>query len=221
VILANSAGVSQKCREFEDWVGEFTPGVDPTMFYPDASAKTTPPRVVFYGRPGNERNGFSLGIEALRRVKHQLGSGVDLVSVGGVYPERSYDLEGVVRNAGVLASMEAVAELYRTSEVGVVFMFTAHPSYQPLEFMASGCATVTNYNPSNNWLLRDGENCVLTPSTVSSVANTICALVEDEQRRHRVVAEGLTTAASLRWEDAWEAISDFLVAPQSACVPPT
>ena len=72
-----------------------------------------------------------------------------------------FGLKGRVRNLGVLSSLDEVAALYRSCDIGLVFMHTKHPSYQPLEFMASGMATVSNINPATAWLLRDGENCLL------------------------------------------------------------
>jgi GT2 family glycosyltransferase/glycosyltransferase involved in cell wall biosynthesis len=219
VVLANSRGVAERCRRFEEWVGYFTPGVDQTLFFPSTEGESSPPhRLVFYGRPRNARNGFALGIEALRRVKAAYGNSVDLISVGAEFEEDVYGLAGVVRNLGVLRSLEEVAALYRTCDVGLVFMYTAHPSYQPLEYMASGCVTITNFNPSNAWLLRDKENCVIAPSTVSGISDAICDLLADDALRRQVARGGVETARNLSWADGFAAIRSFLAQPTPAAL---
>jgi GT2 family glycosyltransferase len=217
-VLANSAGVAERCRQFENWVQSFTPGVDTELFRPDLERTAGPPfRVVFYGRPRNPRNGFELGVEALRLVKADLGDDVDIVSVGGAFDERSLGLDGVLRNAGVLTRMGDVAELYRSAHVGLVFMYSAHPSYQPLEYMASGCATVTNHNPSNAWLLRDEDNCALAAGTVCGVASRVLDVLHDTALHDRIVRGGLETARTeLSWPRAMSAVRDFLRRPAPA-----
>ena len=213
-ILANSPGVAERCRGVEDWVGVFTPGVDRNVFLPEPEREPGPPyRIVFYGRPRNERNGFALGLAALSRVKAELGEAVDIVSVGGEYDEHSYGAGGVVRNLGVLSSLGEVAALYRSCHLGLVFMYTAHPSYQPLEYMASGCVTVSNVNPANGWLLRDRENSLLAPSTVSGVTEAILEGLGDKALRAGLVAGGLATVEELTWEEAYRSARRFLARP--------
>lgn len=213
-LLANSPGVAERCRKFDDLVGVFRPGVDTSMFHPlSDSVQQHVPRIVFYGRPRNARNGFDLGLEALTRVKRKLRDNVDIVSVGAEFDADEYGVSDVLRNMGVLSSLTEVAELYRRSTIGLVFMFTAHPSYQPLEYMASGCATVTNFNPSNAWLLRDGDNCKLAPSTPSGVAESVLQVLSDESLRATIVAGGLKTVEQLAWPDAFAAIRNFLSEP--------
>ncbi len=91
----------------------------------------------------------------------------------------------------MLRSLEEVAALYRSCDIGLVFMHTKHPSYQPFEFMASGMATVSNINPATEWLLRDGENCLLTPPLPTPTAERLRRLVEDPELRARIAAAGL------------------------------
>ena len=203
--IANTPGVASRYAAYGNDVIAFVPGVDRDRFFPEPRRtspedENRPVRIVFYGRPGNPRNGFELGVAALRRVKECFGSSVDIVSVGADYSERDYALQGVLTNLGVLGSLDAVAEQYRIADIGVVFMFTAHPSYQPFEFMASGCATVTNINEANTWLLRNGDNALVAPPTVSGVAGAISDLINDRKLRERIVEGGLSTVESMDWE---------------------
>ncbi len=147
-------------------------------------------RVFFYGRPKTARNAFGLGLAALGRLKENFGGRVEVICAGENWNPAQFGLAGKVRNLGVLGSLDEVAELYRSCDIGLVFMFSKHPSYQPFEFMASGMATVSNINPATAWLLRDGENCLLTPPLPTPTAERLGRLVEDspaagEDRRRR------------------------------------
>ncbi len=212
--IANTIGVARKYQNYSDWIEFFTPGVDTGLYHPAPRPAKAPLRVVFYGRPNNNRNAFNLGIEALRLVKDYFGNKVDILSVGSEWPEHRYGVRGVVRNLGVLSSMEEVAALYRSCDIGLVFMFSDHPSYQPLEFMASGCCTVTNFNPSTKWLLRDRENAFLTGATPANVARCIIDALESSEARQRVVHGGLETVRGVTWEEAFSRIADFVANPR-------
>ena len=111
----------------------------------------------------------------------------------------------------MLGSLDEVAALYRSCDIGLVFMHTKHPSYQPFEFMASGMATVSNINPATAWLLRDGENCLLTPPLPTPTAERLGRLVEDAELRARIAAAGLEEVRRYRWEEqierVWRAIT--------------
>ena len=108
-----------------------------------------------------------------------------------------------IQNLGVLGSLDEVAALYRSCDIGLVFMHTKHPSYQPLEFMASGMATVSNINPATTWLLRDGENCLLTPPLPTPTADRLVRLVEERELRRGSPA-GLEEVRQYRWDDQIE-----------------
>jgi glycosyltransferase involved in cell wall biosynthesis len=66
--IANTVGVARKYRNYSEWVEFFTPGVDTNLYHPAPRDGKDPFRIVFYGRPNNNRNAFNLGIEALRWI---------------------------------------------------------------------------------------------------------------------------------------------------------
>lgn len=213
--LANTPGVGDMYRAYGNDAHYFLPGVDHELFYPSGKRDARPLRIVFYGRPRNARNGFALGVEALIRIKELYGEGVEILSVGADFREAEFGLDGVLKNLGVLSSIREVAALYRSCDIGVVFMFTKHPSYQPLEFMASGCATVSNVNEANGWLLRTGENSVLAPPTVSGVVEAISKVIDDEDLRRLIVAGGLATTAERTWDLELELAYRFVTTGES------
>ncbi|GHG85274.1 glycosyltransferase [Comamonas sp. JC664] len=193
----------------------FEPAVDPALFHARRPERKGPVRVFFYGRPGNERNGFELGLAALARLKRELGAAVDIVTAGAEWHPESYGVRGLVTNLGVLPA-ERTAALYRECDVGLCFMFTRHPSYLPLEMMACGVTVVTNDNPANHWLLRDGENCLLAAPTTSSVLAQLRRAVEDAPLRGRLGASAAERVQRTTWEQQVDAMMDHLLARDSA-----
>src|SRR5882762_2819490 len=84
--IANTNGLGTHLRDSYDMtVKSFEPAVDPKMFYPAADRPLEPVKIFFYGRPRNPRNGFVLGIEALKLIKKQYKQDVRIVSAGGVW----------------------------------------------------------------------------------------------------------------------------------------
>ncbi len=210
--IVNTPGLADVYRSYGNPAVAFVPAVDTHRYHPPAERRdpSDPVRVFFYGRPKTPRNAFGLGMSALVKVKKQYGDRVDVVCAGENWSSGAFGLRGRIRNLGVLSSLDEVAELYRTCDIGLVFMHTKHPSYQPFEFMASGMATVSNINPATSWLLRDGENCLLAPPLPTMVAERVGELVADVALRERIAAAGLDEVRRYRWgeqiERVWQAM---------------
>ena len=202
--LVNSPGLADSYRALGSPAVAFTPAVDTQRFRPPPRRPAEPVRIVFYGRPMTPRNAFGLGLEALKRVKRRHGDGVEIVCAGEDWTPGQYGMSGVLENVGQLGDLDQVAELYRSCHIGLVFMLTRHPSYQPLEFMASGTVTVTNVNPHTEWLLEHDRNALLSPPVPALVAGQISRLVEDPALRDRLAAAGRTTVEALDWEPGFE-----------------
>ncbi|QSQ25077.1 glycosyltransferase [Pyxidicoccus parkwayensis] len=177
----------------------FEPAVDARLFHADRPQRRGPVRVFFYGRPGNERNGFELGIAALARLKRELGGAVEILAAGAEWDAEAYGVRGLITNLGILPA-ERTAALYRECDVGLCFMFTRHPSYLPLEMMACGVTVVTNDNPANRWLLVSGENCLLAEPTSSSVLARLREAVSDGSLRARLGASAAERVRRTTWE---------------------
>jgi glycosyltransferase involved in cell wall biosynthesis len=206
--LVNSSGLADSWRAAGNRAVAFTPAVDAQRYRPPSAPRgpDAPVRIFFYGRPRTPRNAFGLGLAALRHVKARFGGRVEIVSAGEDWSPGQYGVADVLENRGMLEDLDAVADLYRSCDVGLVFMLTRHPSYQPLEFMASGMATVTNRNPHTAWLLRDGETALLADALPSAIATAVGRLVEDAALRERVAATARDEVLAVRWEDQIERI---------------
>lgn len=210
--IVNTPGLADLYRSYDNPAVSFVPAVDLDRYHPPPAPRAPgePLRVFFYARPGSPRNAFGLGIAALTKLKRTYRERVEIVCAGETWNPGQLGLHGQIRNLGVLSSLDEVAALYRSCDIGLVFMHTKHPSYQPLEFMASGMATVSNVNPATQWLMRDGENCLLTPPLPSATAERLGRLVEDAELRARIAAAGLVQVRRFGWEEqierVWRAI---------------
>jgi glycosyltransferase involved in cell wall biosynthesis len=208
--IVNTPGLAEVYRSYGNPAVSFVPAVDVDRYHPADRPRPAggPVRVFFYGRPKTSRNAFGLGIAALAQLKRDHGEQVEVICAGENWSPSQFGLAGQIRNLGVLQSLDEVAALYRSCDIGLVFMFTKHPSYQPFEFMASGMATVSNINSATAWMLRDGENCLLTPPLPTPTAERLGRLVEDAELRARIAAAGLHEVRRHRWEDQIEAVWD-------------
>lgn len=203
--VVNTPGLADVYRSYGNEALSFLPAVDSERFHPPgANRGEGPVRVVFYGRPLTPRNAFGLGAAALRQLKRAHGERVRIVSVGEDWHPGQYGLADVLENVGALNDLNELAELYRGSDVGLVFMLTKHPSYQPFEFMASGVATVSNESAHTRWFLRHEHNALLAPPLPSLVAEQLDRLVRDRGLRERLVANGLGEVSGVRWDEQFE-----------------
>jgi hypothetical protein len=209
--IVNTPGLAEAYRAAGNPAVAFTPAVDPRYAPPAEPRPAGPVRIFFYARPGTPRNAFALGLAALRRVKARFGERVQIVCAGEDWTPGQFGAADLLENVGMLEDLDAVARLYRSCDVGLCFMLTRHPSYQPLEFMASGMATVSNRNPYTAWLLRHEENALLADPLPVLVAEQVGRLVEDADLRTRLAAAGREEVAGRMWEDelerAWGAMT--------------
>ncbi|MFC2025810.1 hypothetical protein ACFLUC_01295 [Chloroflexota bacterium] len=171
----------------------FMPCVDTNVFHPAVShdiMSTTPKTLFFYGRPSVPRNGFELGVQAIKILKTKLGNQVRVIAAGEKWRPRDYDLDGIIENMGLL-NPQKTAELYRTCTAGLVMMFTRHPSYLPFELMASGSLVISNKNPATSWFLQDGENCRLSEVSATCLANVLEESLMDSEAHKRITLSAL------------------------------
>ncbi len=204
--IVNTPALADSYRAHGSPAVAFVPAVDTQRFYPGQRAASGPVRIFFYARPKTARNAFGLGLAALRLVKQRHGDAVQIVCAGEDFSPGAFGVADVLDNLGQLKDLDRVAQLYRSCHVGLVFMLTRHPSYQPLEFMASGVATVTNENPHTAWLLHHEGNALLAPPVPALVAQQITRLVEDPALRERLAQAGRATVEPVRWEDQFERV---------------
>lgn len=202
--IFNSPGLAEATMGRHGMEGfSFVPAVDTSIYFPDFVNKgrgNGKVKLFFYARPANARNAFNLGLMAIQQLVRQFPEKLEVVAAGAKWDESVYGLKGRIRNLGLLKSLREVAEVYRGCDIGMVFMLSRHPSYQPLEFMASGMATVTNRNEDNLWLLRDGENCLLSEPSPAAMAERVGELVCDDRLRMSIARKGHEEVSRRSWD---------------------
>ena len=214
-------GITNTPGLYNIYVGEysgtaeyFVPSVDSKVFFPSQKephkpSAENPFNIFFYARPEIPRNGFELGALALDAIKKKYGKRVRIFAAGTNWNPRTYKLENTITNLGVLP-YERTGELYRRCDLGLVFMFTKHPSYLPFELMACSCPVLTNYNPATTWFLKDGTNCSLTEPTPTSICQKIETLMNNTELRKNLISNGLTEIQKGNWQKEMEKIYTFI-----------
>lgn len=193
--LVNTPGLLAAINQRHGTKGiSFIPAVDQAIFYPDSKKRNkTKIRIFFYSRPYNPRNAFNLGVVIIKQLIDIYGKNIEIVTAGGQWKESAFGLNRKIKNLGLLKSINEVADLYRSCDIGFVYMLSKHPSYQPFEFMASGMATVTNNNEDNLWLLKNGENCLLSEPSATAMVEKISMLIDNKKLREKISQNGLNS----------------------------
>lgn len=102
-------------------------------------------RILFYGRPFEERNCFALGVEAMKAYikKYHPDHNWEFISMGVWHRKIKLEDGFVLRSNGKM-ELEEYANYLLESKVGISLMCSPHPSYPPLEMATFGVKTVTN-----------------------------------------------------------------------------
>lgn len=169
--------VAQGHQVARNWV--FEPKLTESL-RPALLAGPTPKtkRILIYGRPGIARNCFP-AIErglTLWAERHPEFADWDVVSAGMRHAPVPFGPRRTIRSLGKL-SLEAYAQLLRTSAVGLSLMSSPHPSYPPLEMAHFGIRTITN-RYANKDLGPVHDNIISTPDidaeTISDALAQAC-----------------------------------------------
>jgi glycosyltransferase involved in cell wall biosynthesis len=210
--IVNTPGLLRAINQRHGLNGiSFTPAVDPKRYYPPVDPKNKKRvKIFFYARPNNPRNAFNLGILIIKDLLLKYGDKIEIITAGSEWKESKYDLKGLITNLGLIKDIDQVADLYRTCDIGFVYMLSKHPSYQPFEFMATGVATVTNNNEDNLWFLKDGTNCLIAEPSPKAMSEKIGWLIDDKDLRSRIQAGGYKTV-STDWDKQLDIIWNDLV----------
>ena len=214
--IANTESVKEIYeRDYGGCAVVLKPTIDKSVFYPSAEKRDSSIKKLFYyARPGTPRNGFELAAAALKILKKKHGENIDIVCAGAGWNPAKYGLKDVVRSIGMLPYAET-GDLYRSCHAGFVMMMTKHPSYLPFELMACGAIVVTNFNQANTWLLKDGENCLLSSPSASCLAATVSYALDhyDDLTHLRQQAINNIFDVDGGWDARLDEVAQFLLDP--------
>ena len=219
--IANTISI---CNSYRNDGGQlsisFSPCIDSTVFFPPderlrrLKASRSYRQLFCYTRPNHPRNAFELLSEALRNVKARMGDGVRIVCAGDEWSPKDYGLENIIDNLGTL-DYRRTAQLYRESDAGIALMFTRHPSYIPLELMACGALVISNRNRWTEWLLKHGDNCLLTQASATCLTDSIIQGLENTEQRTQITAtaQALIQEHYTDWGAQISRVYDFMCDP--------
>jgi hypothetical protein len=124
----------------------FEPSFPANVFHPRHAEGGSKHKFLFYARPNNLRNLFYLGIEVIDAAIAQQILNPDeweIILVGKDIPDIVFE-GGIVPQKHENMNWSEYAELTGTIDLGLSLMYTPHPSYPPLDLVASGAVVVTN-----------------------------------------------------------------------------
>lgn len=209
--IVNTPGLEAAYAEYGSPSMSFIPAVDLVDRQPRSSREEGKPvQVVLYWRPGTPRNAFELIASACALVKKRYGDSVRIVSAGEDFSPAELGLEGVIENLGLLRSLDEVRDLYCASDIGVAFMLSKHPSYQPFEYLAAGVAPVVNVNAATSWMLEHEVNCLVSDPFPRAIAGAIGRLIDDPGLRARISEAGYRWVAARTWDDEFDRVWSFV-----------
>ncbi len=210
--IVNTPGLAEIYATYGNPAVAFTPSFDISdKPYPKPSERPGEPvQIILYGRPSVDRNAFELVASACVQLKETYGDDIRIISAGEEFDPGELGLSGIIENRGLLASLEDVQELYRASDIGICFMFSRHPSYQPFEYLAAGVAPVANVNAATSWFLKDGDNCVIVEPYPSMIAEGVGRLIDDPSLRREIAERGHDEVALGNWQTEFGRVWDFV-----------
>ena len=182
--------VSEGFSNIRDHGSWFEPSFPTQVFYPRQVQIKTKYMFFFYARPNNLRNLFYLGMEVIdaaiaRKILDPAewefilaGKDIpDVVFEGGVTPTKCENM-----------SWSQYADLVGAIDLGLSLMYTPHPSYPPLDLVASGAVVVTNRFGNKQSLHSYSANLICVDAEKEALLNAIgqgVGLAKDRSRREQ------------------------------------
>ncbi|MHB8858184.1 MAG: rhamnosyltransferase WsaF family glycosyltransferase [Thermoleophilia bacterium] len=203
------------CLESGDAI-YFEPAIDTEMFFPgDSRNYTTSGKAVIlvYGRPSVPRNLFNVACMSLQQFFRTYPiyreKVEEIVSVGEEHEDFMVD-RFVVSSRGKM-SLAEWASLARASDVGVSLMSSPHPSYIPLEMVASGMVVVSNDMYNKN-LSKVNGNFVTSEPRVEDIVDCLKEALDRLGSQEEITANARQFVASGRsdWTNNLQAVTQFI-----------
>jgi glycosyltransferase involved in cell wall biosynthesis len=205
-------------REYGGSAIHYNSCVDVSLFHPSNNEQGSDGafRLFLFGRPGHWRSCHELAMSALAALKVRWKDQLHIITAGSWAVSSDAVGASVVDNLGLL-DYRATPDLYRSCDAGLVLTTSRNPSYVTLEIMASGSLLVSNRNPAASWLLRDGENCLLTEPTVESLSQALEKGMLDRELRRRLTNRAVADIREHHsdWEPEMEKVYQYLCDPDA------
>jgi len=191
--------VSEGFSNIRDHGSWFEPSFPAQVFHPRPVESKDKYKFFFYARPNNLRNLFYLGIEVIdAAVAQQLldPDEWEIILVGKDIPDIVFE-GGHVPTKYENMSWSEYADLAGTIDLGLSLMYTPHPSYPPLDLVASGAVVVTNQFGDKQDLTQYSANLLCVEANREALLGAVrqgVALAKDQiARENNFQGNGLGT----------------------------
>ncbi len=191
--------LSEGFTSIRDQGSWFEPSFPTQVFHPRTAQNKAKYKFFFYARPNNLRNLFYLGIEVIDAAiaRHVLDPDEwEIILVGKDIPDIVFE-GGHTPTKHENMSWSEYADLAGTIDLGLSLMYTPHPSYPPLDLVASGAIVVTNRFGNKQNLSRYSENLLCVEADRESLLDAMqrgVALAKDKlARENNLRGNGLGT----------------------------
>ena len=152
--------------------------IDKSIYCVDSTV-TRRNRILFFAKPEIARRCFELGVQALHRF-HTLRPDVEIAFYGSEFAS-DHEVPFPVTHHAVLPTLRDLADLYRTSQVGMVFA-TTNPSLVPYEMMACGLPVADLARPGQEANYGGSfELAKLMPTDPERMGEELAAFIADSQ----------------------------------------
>jgi hypothetical protein len=137
-------------------------------------------RLLFYARPQAHaaRNMYDFGLAALRMAAERLKEGADgweFIGIGAGSASKVNLAGGIDLQLIDKLDFDGYREILGSSRVGLVLMYTPHPSLVPLEMASAGLYTITNscFSKTSKSFAEISDNIIVAEPTVQSIADAL------------------------------------------------
>lgn len=189
------------------WAREWELCADHRVYYPGVARSEIKDtiRIAFYSRQYTPRRAVALGFAAFELL-HKRGINLHVSLFGEA--DLNIDYKFPHTQCGIL-SPEKLGELYRSSDIGVVFSATNY-SLIPLEMMACGLPVVEIDTESTRAIFKNDEVYFAQPLPYS-IADAIVELSSNRDARERQRRRGLDFVKDTSWERSAYAIEAAMI----------
>ncbi len=194
----------------------FEPAFPSTLYQPHLMGERlggSKRRLCFYARPLHRRNLYQFGLELLEQAIersqldleqweiHLIGSNIPPEALGKL-------CKPVIHNSLPWADY---ARLIRTMDLGLSLMYTPHPSYPPLDLVASGAVVVSNQFGCKTSLHNYSRNIICAPLArepmLQALQEGMRLACDDETRRANWQAQQISQDWAASFADALRRLS--------------
>lgn len=191
----------------------FEPSFPTQVFHPRPIQNKSKYKFFFYARPNNLRNLFYLGLEVIdAAIAQQILDPAEweIILVGKDIPDIVFEGD-LAPTKHENMSWSEYADLVGSIDLGLSLMYTPHPSYPPLDLVASGAVVVTNRFSNKQSLDQYSANLICVNADREALLCAMregVALAKDKGRREQNLQNnGLGTDWRLSFADIIERLA--------------